>query len=97
MAEKTTGDGPWVIGNGDCHTQLGYLVPLAVDLPKINTLIVETMDPNGPYEAKEAGMSAARSSAQAYSRAISNAIEVYFKEFPLTPDKILEAIREKNK
>lgn len=78
-------------------TQLGYLVPLAVDMPKINTIIVETMDPNGPYGAKEAGMSVAMSAAQAYCGAISNAIGVYVKEFPLTPDKILEAIEAKNK
>ena len=78
-------------------TQLGYLVPLAVDMPKINTIIVETMDPNGPYGAKEAGMSVAMSAAQAYCGAISNAIGVYVKEFPLTPDKILEAIENKNK
>lgn len=78
-------------------TQLGYLVPLAVDMPKINNIIVETMDPNGPYGAKEAGMSVAMSAAQAYCGAISNAIGVYVKEFPLTPDKILAAIEGKNK
>jgi CO/xanthine dehydrogenase Mo-binding subunit len=78
-------------------TQLGYLVPLAIDMPKINTIIVETMDPNGPYGAKEAGMSVAMSAAQAYCGAISNAVGVYFKEFPLTPDKILAAIEEKGK
>lgn len=78
-------------------TQLGYLVPLAVDMPKINNIIVETIDPNGPYGAKEAGMSVAMSAAQAYCGAISNAIGVYVKEFPLTPDKILAAIEGKNK
>ena len=78
-------------------TQLGYLVPLAVDMPKINNIIVETMDPNGPYGAKEAGMSVAMSAAQAYCGAISNAVGVYFKEFPLTPDKILAAIEGKGK
>ncbi|MBI5604761.1 MAG: molybdopterin-dependent oxidoreductase [Deltaproteobacteria bacterium] len=77
-------------------TQLGYLVPLAVDMPKINTIIVETMDPNGPYGAKEAGMSVAMSAAQAYCGAICNAIGIYMKEFPLTPDKILAAIEGKN-
>jgi 4-hydroxybenzoyl-CoA reductase subunit alpha len=35
------------------------------------------------------------SAAQAYSGAISNAIGVYLKEFPLTPDIILKAIEEK--
>ena len=75
--------------------QLNYLVPLAVDMPKINPIIVETNDPGGPFGAKEAGMSIAMSAAQAYSSAISNAIGVTLKDFPLTPEKILEAIEKK--
>lgn len=78
-------------------TQLGYLVPLAIDMPKINDIIVETIDPKGPYGAKEAGMSVAMSAAQAYCGAISNAVGVYFHEYPITPDKILKAIEEKKK
>ncbi|MCX8117330.1 MAG: xanthine dehydrogenase family protein molybdopterin-binding subunit [Desulfobacterota bacterium] len=78
-------------------TQLGYLLPLAIDMPKINNIIVETIDPNGPYGAKEAGMSVAMSAAQAYCGAISNAVGYYFHEFPITPDKILKAIEEKKK
>jgi len=72
-------------------------VPLAIDMPKINTIIVETIDPNGPYGAKEAGMSVAMSAAQAYCGAISNAVGVYFHEYPITPDKILKAIEDKKK
>jgi 4-hydroxybenzoyl-CoA reductase subunit alpha len=75
--------------------QLNYLVPLAVDMPKINPIIVETDDPGGPFGAKEAGMSIAMSAAQAYSSAICNAIGVTLKHFPLTPEKILEAIEKK--
>lgn len=78
-------------------TQLDYLVPLSIDMPKINNIIVESIDPNGPYGAKEAGMSVAMSAAQAYSGAISNAIGVYMKDFPLTPDKILKAIEGKKR
>jgi len=76
-------------------TQLEYKIPLACDMPKINSLIVESMDPDGPYGAKEAGMSIAMSAAQAYCAAISNAIGVYMNEVPITPDKIVKAIREK--
>jgi 4-hydroxybenzoyl-CoA reductase subunit alpha len=66
-------------------------------MPKINKIIVETIDPNGPYSAKEAGMSVAMSAAQAYCGAISNALGVYFLEYPITPDKILKAIEEEKK
>lgn len=76
-------------------TQFGYLVPLAIDMPKINNIIVETIDPKGPYGAKEAGMSVAMSAAQAYCGAISNAVGVYFHDYPITPDKIVQAIEKK--
>jgi CO/xanthine dehydrogenase Mo-binding subunit len=87
----------WHEGRVLTPTQLGYLVPLAIDMPKINNIIVETIDPKGPYGAKEAGMSVAMSAAQAYCGAISNAVGVYFHEYPITPDKILKAIEEKKK
>jgi CO/xanthine dehydrogenase Mo-binding subunit len=87
----------WYNGRVLNPDQLDYMVPLAVDMPKINNIIVETIDPNGPYGAKEAGMSVAMSAAQAYCGAICNAIGVYMNEFPLTPDKILKAIEEKRK
>jgi hypothetical protein len=40
-------------------------------------------------------MSIAMSAAQAYAAAVSNAIGVHMDSFPLTPDKILAAIKEK--
>lgn len=76
-------------------TMLEYKVPLACDMPEIVNIIVESVDPKGPYGAKEAGMSIAMSAAQAYAAAVSNAIGVYMDSFPLTPDKIVAAIREK--
>lgn len=78
-------------------TQLEYKVPLAADMPKINNIIVESHDPAGPYGAKEAGMSIAMSSAQAYASAIANAIGTTITDFPMTPDKILAAIEDKKK
>ena len=85
----------WHEGRVLTPTQLDYLVPLAIDMPKINNIIVETIDPNGPYGAKEAGMSVAMSAAQAYCGAICNALGVYFHDYPITPDKILNAIEKK--
>jgi len=87
----------WYNGRVLNPDQLDYMVPLALDMPKINNIIVETIDPNGPYGAKEAGMSIAMSAAQAYCGAICNAIGVDIKDFPLTPDKILNAIEKKGK
>ena len=56
---------------------------------------MESIDPKGPYGAKEAAMSIAMSAAQGYSAAVSNAIGVHMDSYPLTPDKILEAIKNK--
>ena len=85
----------WLGGRCINPTMLDYKLPLACDMPKINNIIVESIDPIGPYGAKEAGMSIAMSAAQGYSAAVSNAIGVYMDSFPLTPDKIIAAIREK--
>ncbi|MCP4111600.1 MAG: molybdopterin-dependent oxidoreductase [Desulfobacteraceae bacterium] len=87
----------WNEGRCMNSTMLEYKTPLASDMPKINNIIVESADPKGPYGAKEAGMSIAMSAAQAYSAAISNAIGVYMTDFPITPDKIIKAVKEKNK
>lgn len=76
-------------------SQLEYKVPLAADMPKINSIFVESHDPAGPYGAKEAAMSIAMSAAQAYAAAICDAIGVTVTEFPMTPDKILAAIERK--
>lgn len=74
-------------------TMLDYKLPLACDMPEINNIIVESIDPKGPYGAKEAGMSIAMSAAQGYCAAVSNAIGVHMDSYPLTPDKILAAIK----
>ncbi|MCP4352268.1 MAG: molybdopterin-dependent oxidoreductase [Desulfobacterales bacterium] len=87
----------WNEGRCMNSTMLEYKTPLASDMPKINNIIVESVDPRGPYGSKEAGMSIAMSAAQAYSAAISNAIGVYMTDFPITPDKIIKAVKEKNK
>ncbi len=91
LAEAHTWDGGFTLN----PTPLEYKVPLACDMPKINTIIVESDEPDGPYGAKEAGMSIAMSAAQAYAAAISNAIGVYMTDLPITPDKILRALAKK--
>ena len=85
----------WKDGRCLNSTMLDYKVPLACDMPEISNIMVESIDPKGPYGAKEAGMSIAMSAAQAYAAAVSNAIGVHMDSFPLTPDKILAAIKEK--
>ncbi len=87
----------WHEGRCVNPTMLDYKLPLACDMPKINNIIVESIEPKGPYGAKEAAMSIAMSAAQGYSAAVNNAIGVHMDSFPLTPDKILAAIKNKKK
>ncbi len=74
---------------------LGYKVPLAPDMPPIHPFIVESEDPFGPFGAKEGGLSISMCTAQAYSNAIANAIGTHIREFPHTPDRVLEAIEKR--
>ena len=85
----------WKEGRCLNPTMLDYKLPLACDMPPIHSIMVESVDPKGPYGAKEAAMSIAMSASQAYAAAVSNAIGVYMDSFPLTPDKILAAIKTK--
>ncbi|HUJ68525.1 MAG TPA: xanthine dehydrogenase family protein molybdopterin-binding subunit [Syntrophorhabdales bacterium] len=91
LTEYHMWDGGRLLNSG----QLEYRLPLAPDMPRINSIIVESHDPAGPYGAKEAGMSVAMSAAQAYVSAVCNAIGAPIKEYPLTPDKVLAALERK--
>ncbi|MBI5445179.1 MAG: molybdopterin-dependent oxidoreductase, partial [Deltaproteobacteria bacterium] len=75
---------------------LDYRIPLAPDMPPIHSLLVEPHDPNGPFGAKEGGLSISMCAAQAYTNAIADAIGTYIKEFPFTPERILAALKSRN-
>lgn len=76
---------------------LEYKVPLSVDMPQIKPIIVETVDPEGPYGAKEAGLWGSMNMFQAIGNAVYDAVGVWIKEFPITPDKVLEALEGKDR
>ncbi len=76
-------------------SMLEYKMPTIADMPRINSIIVESIDPVGPYGAKEAGMSIAMSAAQAYCCAVGHALGIYFNHYPLTSERVLDAIENK--
>ena len=57
--------------------------------------LADTYEPTGPFGAKGMGEAAFSSVAAAISNAIYNAIGIRFTELPLTPEKVLKAIKEK--
>ena len=74
-------------------TFLDYGIPTAMEVPSITSLEVETNDPEGPYGAKESGEGTQLAPAPAIINAIYDAIGVRFRSLPVTPEKILDALK----
>jgi 4-hydroxybenzoyl-CoA reductase alpha subunit len=74
---------------------LDYRMPTAVDTPELLALIVESLDPEGPYGAKEAGEGPLHPSIPALANAVHDAVGVRLCHLPFTPGKVLKALREK--
>jgi CO/xanthine dehydrogenase Mo-binding subunit len=74
-----------------------YRLPTALDVPPIKNFLVESHEPNGPYGAKACGQVTNIPTAAALASAIYDAVGVRIKDQPITPDKILRALAEKEK
>jgi CO/xanthine dehydrogenase Mo-binding subunit len=72
-----------------------YTMPTVDALPMLRSGIVESNDPNGPYGAKGASETAILMGAPAIANAIFDAVGVRITELPITPEKVLAALREK--
>ncbi len=75
----------------------GYLTMTIKDAPEIFSGIVDSYEPRGPFGAKEIGEGSTLPVLGAVAHAIANATGVWIKDLPITPEKILNAIREKQK
>ena len=61
--------------------------------PELHALIVESIDPEGPYGAKEAGEGPLHPSIPAISNAVFDAVGVRLTRLPFTPGRVLAALR----
>jgi 4-hydroxybenzoyl-CoA reductase subunit alpha len=77
-------------------TFLDYKLPRPFEVPETEDIIVETIDPYGPFGAKEVGQGPIQCTTQAIANAVSNAIGYAIKELPITPERVLRAIRQKH-
>jgi len=72
-----------------------FLIPTSQDAPEVITYIVEDPEPKGPYGAKGVGEGAIIPTAAAIVNAVYDAIGVRITSLPITPEKILAALAEK--
>jgi len=76
---------------------LEYKSPTALEAPVMHTYLVETIDREGPFGAKEAGQGPLLPVIPAVANAVYNALGVRIDEVPITPDKVLKALNDKEK
>lgn len=73
---------------------LDYKIPTSLDTPTIHANIIETIDPEGPFGAKEAGEGAIHPVIPAIANAVFNAVGVRITHLPISAEDVLEQIRE---
>jgi len=99
--------GSWHMGTGQAITEqmtyykglllnnnfLEYKIPTSLDTPDIHANIIETIDPEGPFGAKEAGEGAIHPVIPAIANAIFNAVGVRITKLPISAEDILTQMR----
>jgi 4-hydroxybenzoyl-CoA reductase subunit alpha len=76
---------------------LEYRMPTIMDSPPIETYIVETHDPYGPFGAKEASEGALAGFPPALVNAVANALGIDLNELPVTPDRVMDALVQRRR
>ena len=74
---------------------LEYRSPSSAESPEIEAIIVESIDPEGPFGAKEASEGSLAAVIPAIANAIYDAVGVRIREAPFTPERVLAALRAK--
>jgi len=71
-----------------------YHIPTIMDMPQMKCIVVESNEPNGPYGAKEVGEGAIMPTIPAILNAVYDATGAVIDELPLTPERVLAAIKK---
>lgn len=74
-----------------------YRMPTPLDFPPVEVYLPECEDPFFAYSAKGAGENTNAPTPAAIRNALYNATGVWFNDLPITPDKIIRAMREGTK
>ena len=73
-----------------------YILPTALDVPHVTSILIQDIDPNNPLGVKGIGEPAMVATAPAIINAIYDAIGVRITSLPATPERVLEALRNKH-
>ena len=72
---------------------LEYRSPSSVESPEVEPIIVESIDPEGPFGAKECSEGSLAATIPAIANAIYDAVGIRLHESPFTPERVLSALR----
>jgi 4-hydroxybenzoyl-CoA reductase subunit alpha len=97
MGQALTEEMVWKDGMLMNPGMLEYRSPSSVESPEIEPIIVESIDPEGPFGAKECSEGSLAATIPAISNAIYDAVGVRLHESPFTPERVLAALRAKRK
>jgi CO/xanthine dehydrogenase Mo-binding subunit len=78
-------------------SMLEYKSPATLDMPEVETILVEGPEPNGPFGAKEVGQGPLLPIPPAVANAVHDAVGVRVDEVPITPEKVLAALRARSR
>jgi CO/xanthine dehydrogenase Mo-binding subunit len=74
---------------------LDYRMPVASDVPMIDTILVEVGNPKHPYGVRGVGETPIVPPLGAIANAMENATGIRFTELPMSPPKVLKALKDK--
>jgi 4-hydroxybenzoyl-CoA reductase subunit alpha len=95
MGQALTEEMVWKDGMLMNPGMLEYRSPSSVESPEIEPIIVESIDPEGPFGAKECSEGSLAATIPAIANAIYDAVGVRLHESPFTPERVLSALRAK--
>jgi CO/xanthine dehydrogenase Mo-binding subunit len=72
---------------------LEYKSPTTLEMCDVETILIEDPDPNGPFGAKEVGQGPLLPIPPAIANAVYDAVKARVDEIPITPEKVLRAMR----
>ena len=74
-----------------------YLIPSSLDAPDVQSVLIESGGGIGPFGAKGVGEPSCGPSAAALANAVADAIGTRVFQIPVTPERVLRAIKSKEK